>query len=152
MGRSGWEKGECCKGVLWGREPPDTDPPVSACQLPQIPQEKMGSGGGAGVKARIFWPSLYLTVSVPTCSPRSGSGQCLLQPHKSNILSGRCRAVIKRPASGNCVITVITLVLSCQAGTSLATKACLFHDPDSTMEVPLETPASVLRRSALCHN
>lgn len=36
------------------------------------------------------------------------------------------------PPGGIGCITVVKLVLSCQAGTSLATKAQLFHDPDST--------------------
>lgn len=127
----GWEKGECWKwegGNSWIQ--------THCCQcinsqLICTPQEKTGRGRrGRSGSLRIFWPSLYLAMSVPT--PQSGSGQCLLQPHKSNILLGRCRAVKKLPALGNWIITVIKLVLSCQAGTGLATKSWLFHDPDSS--------------------
>lgn len=47
---------------------------------------------------------------------------------------------LSKPAWGNWMITVVKLMLFCQAGTSPATKAWLFHDPDSTTGTVAEVP------------
>lgn len=92
VGRSGSPGAEVGEGVGSREQGTQTHHWLCVKSHPTCtPQEKAGGGGGQDASLRLFWPSLYLTVSV---------SQCLLQPHKSNIPSGRCRAVIKRPAPG----------------------------------------------------
>lgn len=47
---------------------------------------------------------------------------------------------LSKRAWGNSMITVVRLMLFYEAGTTPATKAWLFHDPDSTMGTVAEVP------------
>lgn len=94
--RGGWL---CCVGR---RGSPGTEVeegvgsrPTAGCVSNSTPPVPLGRRqereAGQDASLRLFWPSLYLTMSV---------SECLSQPHKSNIPSGRCRAVIKQLAPG----------------------------------------------------
>lgn len=123
--------------VEGGEETVHTDPPLSVCQIPAhlYSSGKDGGRGESGLECRclrIFgspsvwlcqFQHVHLRLAVDSVFYRHPN-QIFYWVDAEQSLSG--------PPQGIGCVPVIRLVLSCQAGTSLATKARLFHDPDTT--------------------
>lgn len=136
LGRSGAPGTEVGVGST---EPPGTDPPLPMCQIPSHLHSSGGDGSGRrGRRASLgkLRPSLHLTMSFPTCAAQSGLDSAF-SSHTNQIfywVDAEQSSSSHHHPRGNWMITVVKLVLCCQAGASPATKVRLFHDPNPTAE------------------
>ena len=101
------------------------------------PQDTRRWWWGGAVRAGVWlpqsiWASFCLSVSASARSPSDWQLTMSFTATQTGILPGRGRAVIKWPPRGTGCSTVIQLEPRCQAGPRPATKARLFHGPDST--------------------